>query len=193
MPLCLALIHFPVINKHDRLVCSSITNFDIHDIARSCRTFGVDRYFVVTPSEPSQWLARRIIHHWQEGWGADYNPNRRDALDLIEVAGDLAEVVERCNTLWGKAPVLVGTSAKPRQRSLSVADLRVMLENPDEVVCLVFGTAWGLHHTLVSEMDFFLEPIRGLGDYCHLSVRAAVSIYLDRLRGRFAADAQWGR
>jgi hypothetical protein len=185
MPLCLALIHCPVVNKHGLVVTSSITNFDIHDIARSCRTYGVDRYFMVTPSEPQQWLARRIIRHWLDGWGAEYNPGRREALETIEVVSDLGEVVERCEGLWGGPPRLVGTSARPRQRTLSMQELRSMVENPQEGVCLVFGTAWGLHESLMADLDFLLEPIEGVGEYNHLSVRAAVAIILDRLRGRF--------
>lgn len=184
MALCVALIHCPVVNKHGKTVCSSLTNFDIHDIARSCRTFGVDRYFFINPSESNQWLARRIIRHWDEGWGSRYNPNRRDALSLIEVQADLGETVDRCVELWGRPPKLVGTSAKRSRTTLATSDLRKMLENPQEVICLVFGTGWGLHPTLMADLDFFLEPITGVGDYNHLSVRAAVAIVLDRLRGR---------
>jgi hypothetical protein len=183
MPLCVALVHSPVVNKHGKVVTSSITNFDIHDIARSCRTFGVDRYFIVTPSEPQQWLARRIVRHWGEGWGATYNPRRKDALSLIEVVSDLPEAVSRAEALLGQRPWLVGTSARPRPESLSTQDLRTRLETGDEAFCLVFGTGWGIHGDLMDSLDFSLEPIRGVGDYNHLSVRAAVAIILDRLRG----------
>ncbi len=186
MPLCVALVHHPVTNKHGATVTASITNFDIHDIARSCCTFGADRYFLVTPSEPQQWLARRIVNHWREGWGADYNPNRREALDLIEVVPDLDAVLARVREQWGGTPRLVGTSARGSRETLSMQGLRAMLENPDEAVCLLFGTGWGLHSTLMERVDFLLEPIEGVGDYNHLSVRAAVAIVLDRLHGRGA-------
>ena len=184
MPLCLALIHYPVINKHGKTVTTSITNFDIHDIARSCRTFGVDRYFLVTPSEPQQWLARRIVSHWQDGWGSTYNPNRRDALDLIEVVPDIGQMIDRCQALWGRDPVFIGTTAKPSRKTLKMDELAERVQEADAVHCLVFGTGWGLHPEFLEEMDFLLEPISGTGDYRHLSVRAAVAIYLDRLRGR---------
>jgi hypothetical protein len=183
MPLCLALIHSPVVNKRGKTITSSLTNFDIHDIARSCRTFGIERYFFVTPSEPQQWLARRIVHHWREGWGAEYNPNRREALELIEVLPDLAGVIAQCEDLWGRRPTLVGTSARPQTPSRPFAEVRQRLSDPEELICLIFGTAWGLHPCLMEQLDFFLEPIEGVGDYQHLSVRAAVAIVLDRLRG----------
>lgn len=183
MPLCVALVHYPVMNKRGKVVTASLTNFDIHDIARSCRTFGVERHFIVTPSAPQQWLARRIVGHWREGWGRGYNPNRCEALSIVEVVADLVEVVERCEALWGRGPLLVGTSARARGRLLSVEALRRRLEDPGEVVCLVFGTGWGLHPSLLEDLDFLLEPLRGVGEYNHLSVRAAVAIYLDRLCG----------
>ncbi|MCX7020253.1 MAG: RNA methyltransferase, partial [Candidatus Sumerlaeota bacterium] len=75
-PVFAVLVHYPIMDKHDRIVSTSITNLDIHDIARAARTFGVRRYYLVTPIEAQQWLARKIISHWEEGWGADYNPNR---------------------------------------------------------------------------------------------------------------------
>jgi hypothetical protein len=38
--------------------------------------------------------------------------------------------------------------------------------------------------SLLDRADIVLNAILGPGDYNHLSVRAAVSIILDRLRGR---------
>jgi hypothetical protein len=36
--LYLALLHYPVYDKDHKIVTTSITNMDIHDIARSART-----------------------------------------------------------------------------------------------------------------------------------------------------------
>ena len=36
---------------------------------------------------------------------------------------------------------------------------------------------------LLEEVDAFLPPLAGLGEYNHLSVRSAASIILDRLFG----------
>jgi hypothetical protein len=49
---------------------------------------------------------------------------------------------------------------------------------------LVFGTAWGLAESFISEADYVLEPIAGVSSYNHLSVRSAAAIILDRLVGR---------
>jgi hypothetical protein len=47
---------------------------------------------------------------------------------------------------------------------------------------LIFGTGWGLTREVLDRCDDLLEPVRGTGDYNHLSVRSAASIILDRLR-----------
>ena len=46
----------------------------------------------------------------------------------------------------------------------------------------MFGTGWGLAPEVIDRCDDLLEPILGVGDYNHLSVRSAAAIILDRLR-----------
>ena len=48
--LYVALIHAPVYNKKMEIIATSITNLDLHDIARSSATFGVHSYYVVHPA-----------------------------------------------------------------------------------------------------------------------------------------------
>lgn len=64
-----ALIHHPVYDKHRQVVTTAVTNLDLHDIARASKTFGLCRYFVVTPVQEQQSLAGRIRNHWLGGWG----------------------------------------------------------------------------------------------------------------------------
>lgn len=181
--LAIALVHFPTVNKEGRTVATSVTNFDIHDIARASRTYGVDRYYIVTPIELQQQFTQRIIMHWVEGPGAEYNPSRHDALMGVEVASDLSDVGDRIERDFGRQPLWVATSAKPYPRQLSIATLRDRLA-AGEAVCLIFGTGYGLHPELIELADTTLEPISGPTPFRHLSVRSAVSIYLDRLLGR---------
>ena len=47
--LSVALVHHPVYDKHHKVVATALTNLDLHDIARSSRTFGVERFFIVHP------------------------------------------------------------------------------------------------------------------------------------------------
>jgi hypothetical protein len=57
-----------------------------------------------------------------------------------------------------------------------------MLDTPGRPLLLILGTGWGLTEEVLNKADVVLEPIRGVGDYNHLSVRAAAAIMLDRLR-----------
>ncbi|NNL76133.1 MAG: RNA methyltransferase, partial [Desulfobacterales bacterium] len=43
--------------------------------------------------------------------------------------------------------------------------------------------AWGLTESFITKADYVLEPIAGVADYNHLSVRSAAAIILDRLLG----------
>ena len=49
---------------------------------------------------------------------------------------------------------------------------------------IMLGTGFGLAPAMRERADLALEAVLGPGDYNHLSVRAAASIILDRLRGR---------
>jgi hypothetical protein len=46
---------------------------------------------------------------------------------------------------------------------------------------LLFGTAYGLHESVLRAADVVIEPIAGVDAYNHLSVRAAAAIVLSRL------------
>jgi len=111
----LALLHYPVYDKDHKIVTTSITNMDIHDIARSARTYGVKRYFVVTPTRTLRLLAEKILAHWEHGYGSTYNETRKDALSLVALADDLDSTInaihaetERPHAWWRPqhAPVL---------------------------------------------------------------------------------------
>lgn len=45
----LSLVHYPVYNRNKDIVCTSVTNFDIHDISRSCGTYEIKGYRLVVP------------------------------------------------------------------------------------------------------------------------------------------------
>lgn len=183
MSLFIALLHYPMVNKQGAAVATSVTNFDIHDIARAAKTYGVGRYFVVTPIPMQQDFVRRIMRYWLEGFGAEYNPSREEAMGGVEVAPDLVAVGEAIARGGGGEPLWVMTSARAGAGLMTVAELRQRIHAGNENICLVFGTGHGLHPEIMETADAVLEPIYGPTDYNHLSVRAAVAIYLDRLLG----------
>ena len=179
----LALLHYPVYDKDHKIVTTSITNMDIHDIARSARTYGVQRYFVVTPTRTLKLLAEKILDHWEHGYGSTYNETRKDALSLVALAEDLDSTIQAIQTETGETPRLVATSARVGDRRASFAEIRHQIETPGSPLLMILGTGWGLTDEILNRADYILEPIQGVGDYNHLSVRAAAAILLDRLLG----------
>lgn len=127
-------------------------------------------------------MVEEIIAHWQEGHGSTSNPARKEAFSLVRLAKSLEEVTA---TLWMKesySPVVVTTSAKSQEKCISFTDARRRIET-GEPTLLVFGTAHGLAPEITDIADYTLPAITGRTGYNHLSVRAAVAIICDRLRG----------
>jgi hypothetical protein len=180
----IALLHNPVYDKNRRVVTTAVTNLDLHDIARAARTFGLCRYYVVTPIPLQHALAERIRLHWLEGWGAGYNASRKEAMELMRVVSSLDDAVADMTDIFGVRPLLAVTGAKERANSVGTSGLLERLNTQDNPLLMMFGTGWGLTEDIFDRADLVLEPIIGNSDYNHLSVRSAVSIYLDRLFGR---------
>jgi len=72
--LYIGLVHYPIYGKRREVMATAVTSFDIHDIARCARTFGVGGFFMITPLESQIHLVERVVRHWVEGAGSDYNP-----------------------------------------------------------------------------------------------------------------------
>jgi hypothetical protein len=177
-----ALLHYPVLNKNGETIASAVTNLDVHDIARASKTFGVRGYYVITPLDDQRALVDQIVDHWLNGFGAEYNPKRGEALSLVRVRSSYAEAVEDIRKETGQHPVTVATSARENSRSIRYSDLREKLSGGKPHL-LVLGTAWGMAETFLEEADHILAPVRGASDYNHLSVRSAAAVILDRLLG----------
>ncbi len=180
-PISIALIHYPVHNKRGEIVTSSITNIDLHDIARSARTFGVERYYVVHPVKTLRRLCDRISEHWSSGYGLTYNPNRSEALATISIVPDFDDVLLDIEKRHGRLPRIISTSAKPGEKMQSYETIRAVLRSSTEPHLILFGTGWGMADQILDRADYRLEPINGPTDYNHLSVRAAAAIIFDRL------------
>jgi tRNA (guanine37-N1)-methyltransferase len=182
-PVFIALLHHPVYDKNGQIVTTAVTNMDIHDIARSARTYGVRGFFVVTPVKALQRLSRKIIEHWETGYGSEYNATRKEALALARVCDTLDDAIIAVEQECGAKPALVATSARSADKRASFEAIRDMLKKETRPVLILFGTGWGLAEAILLQSDFVLEAVAGRGDYNHLSVRSAAAIILDRLLG----------
>ncbi len=190
----LALVHHPVLDRHGKVGTTALTNVDLHDIARSSRTFGVARVFVVTPIRLQQRMVDEVVGHWVHGGGALHHPRRAEAMERVSWAPSLQAVKAAIADDRGCAPHVAVTSAAMQHADLSFEDLRRRLGGEDggldRPVLLLFGTGWGLAPEVLAEADWKLPAIErdpsfqgNDGAWNHLSVRAAVAIVLDRLLG----------
>lgn len=163
---------------------TSVANMDIHDIARAARTYGVKRFYIVNPLPAQRELAGQILNHWQSGYGAQFNPSRREAFDITAARETLDEVTGEIAGESGRAVTMVATGAHLQGRRISHKDLRDHLMGDAGPWLLIFGTGSGLADEVLKRADYLLEPIKGPGEYNHLSVRSAVAVTLDRLLGK---------
>jgi hypothetical protein len=181
--LFVTLIHYPVIDRNGRVVISAITSLDLHDIARSARTYGVRGFYVVHPIAEQRRFALSVIDHWRLDYGRLYDSRRREALDLIEIVTTLDDALDAAELLAHVRPQLVYTSARA-ENGISYAELRRQREDiSTPPLMLMLGTGFGLAPPVLERADLVLAPINGTGPYNHLSVRAAASVILDRLCG----------
>jgi hypothetical protein len=182
--LYVGLLHFPMRNREGEIVATSTTSMDIHDIARSARTYGAARYFIVTPLPTQQAIAWRIRGFWTEGEAASEKSRRGEAMEYVAVAEDLDETLQWIQEAEGVSPLLVATSAREAgQELISYLELRRRLRTNPRPVYILFGTGWGMADELIEACDVILPPIMAEADFNHLSVRAAAAIVLDRVAG----------
>ena len=177
-----ALVHYPVSNRHGETIGSAVTNLDLHDIARAGKTYGVGTYWVITPFKEQQELAGQIVGHWTHGYGGSVNPDRSDALALVTICASYAEALAGATAKFGESPLVLATCAKEQVATLGYAEIRTRIKQGTPVL-LLFGTAWGLTPELLEAADGVLPPLCGPTGFNHLSVRSAASIILDRLLG----------
>jgi len=181
------LLHHPVTNRKGELITTSITNMDLHDISRSCRTYEIDHYFLVSPIQEQHELVNKIIGHWKRGIQSEWHPDRVEAFTRVDLVHSFDDVKNTLKTLYPDRAIEVAMpDARVLPNQLSYAQIREKWaqEALPGVKIIVFGTGWGVAPEFFSGVQTFLAPIYGpLGQegYNHLSVRAAAAIVLDRL------------
>ena len=182
--LAIALVHHPVLDAQGETVTTAITNLDVHDLARSARTYGCSDYFIVHPIAAQRELVERICLHWSEGSSGKRIPDRKVALALVRVVPSLEEMIAR---MGGRDAVEIWVTAarSVNEAPMDAKTARAKLEGEGKAVVILFGTGWGLAKSVIDSADGALASIKAAEatGYNHLSVRAACAITLDRLRG----------
>ena len=181
--MAMGLLHSPILDRKKEIVATNITNFDIHDIARASTVYGVEKYYLIHPMQEQLMFVDRVLDHWRVGDGGKFNPSRRVALENVATATSF----EAALSDWGVDCLKIATHARPVEgtRHWTIPELRAEMREAKKPVFLLFGTGSGMTDEYMRNMDGVLESIRGAPprDFRHLSVRSAVSIYLDRLMG----------
>jgi hypothetical protein len=183
------LLHFPISGRKGDVICTSVTNLDIHDIARSCRTYEIDHYYIVTPLIEQKAIVDQLLEYWHQPTNQQWHPDRFEALSRVQVVADFEAVKTDLNTRYSGAVLEVAMpDARPMPNQLSYHEIREKWshEAAQGVKIVVFGTGWGVAPEFYPEVHTYLAPIYGplaKNGYNHLSVRSAVAIILDRLFG----------
>ena len=177
-------VHYPVLDKHGEKSSTAITGMDLHDIARACRTYGIKKYLLVTPLAQQREMAKRIAGHWTSGWGAEYNPDRKEAFSTLKIFASVQKALGWLSEREKKEPFKIATTAKRHAGAQHWLTLKREILRRDHSPVFLFGTGWGLHDEVMEMADVVMTPITGGSDgWNHLSVRSAVSITLDRFFG----------
>jgi len=181
----LALVHHPVVDRAGTVITTALTNFDIHDLARSSMTYGLAALHLITPVTSQRDKAEHIARLWM---GDDQGEHRARALELVRTADAIDTVIASLTAEHGRAPTVVATSAKassfpdlPRRHPLELVAEAALDPAP---MLILLGSGWGLADALIPSVSRVLTPIEGASDWNHLSVRSAGAVLLDRLFGR---------
>ncbi len=188
------LAHYPVYDRTGAVVTTSLTNLDLHDIARSAATYGLAGYYVVTPIEVQRTKAVRIVSSWPDRTAREeadevHEDHRAQALGLVRAVASIEDALREVSAEHrGARPLAVITSAEPaRFPNRDPADFDAVralaLRSFSRPLVLFFGTGWGLSEEVEKLADQLLTPLHGRTEFNHLSVRTAVGVILDRLFG----------
>ncbi len=171
-------------DREGKIIVTSFTTMDLHDIARPARAYEVNKFYIVQPIDAQQLVIKRQIDYWLSPEGREANPTRYEIVQLVDLKYTLDEVIEDISEKRGRRPVIVGTDARTYPNTIGYKELSQKIHQREEDYLIVFGTGYGLPPDMMRTFDLILEPVYGSGDWNHLSVRNAVAIILDRLLSR---------
>ena len=184
------LLHYPVTNRQGEPITTAVTNLDIHDIARTARTYEIDHYYLVNPLVEQIEVVKRILEYWETPRTREWHPDRFEALSRVQILEDFAAVKADLSSRYpGLKQEVAMPDARPLPDQLSYSDIRSKWESEESasVKIIVFGTGGGVSEAFFPEVHTYLAPVYGpleSSGYNHLSVRAAAAVILDRLYGK---------
>ncbi|WP_100264795.1 RNA methyltransferase [Mariprofundus ferrinatatus] len=173
--IAVALVHHPVLTRSGETGTTAITSIDVHDFARSCAFYDIAPVYLVHPADGMHALIHDMTDYYLNGAGGERNPARREVLQAVRCVKSLADIEG-----LGEYKLWYTSATPPEGAIVDPADIPKMGGKH----LIVFGTGWGLDAEKMPDANGWLSPIEGIGKVRHLSVRAALAIYLDRLGKR---------
>ena len=177
----IALVHYPAYNSRLEVVSTAFKSIDAHDISRDATTYGVKKFYLINPVEEQRRLAGRLVDHWIEGEGRNFNETKSKAFGIIRIMSTIEETIEQIEEIEGERPKIVVTDARFSDDMTGYRALREKIFKDTEPFLILFGTGWGLTLETIKAADYVLKPVSGYSEFNHLSVRSAAAIVLDRL------------
>jgi tRNA (guanine37-N1)-methyltransferase len=182
-PHYVVLMHDEIKLPGDLIGTTSITSLDIHDIARSARTYGLQGYYLVTPLEDQARIAHKLLSFWNDDEGIAYNPHRHEALKSVSLKASFDEVVAAIKETHQCEPVIIGTTARAVQEKIVYYNEQSRVWADKRPVVFVLGTGRGLSEEFLARCTYIMAPLGGFSSFNHLSVRSAAAIMFDRWLG----------
>jgi hypothetical protein len=117
------LLHYPVTNRAGKPVTTAVTNLDIHDISRTCRTYEIDHYYLVNPLAEQGKIVNEILNYWRADRAKEWHPDRFEALSRTQLVPYFADVLAELKTLHPGLPIEVAMpDARPLPNQESYAE-----------------------------------------------------------------------
>ncbi len=174
--IAVALVHHPVLTRSGETGTTAITSIDVHDFARSCAFYDISPVYLVHPADGMHALISDMTSYYLDGAGGERNPQRREVLKSIRCVKSIEGIPNLDEyKLW-----YTSATSPEGARVVDPGDISSMGGKH----LIVLGTGWGLAAKDMPPANGWLSPIEGIGKVRHLSVRAALAIYLDRLGKR---------
>lgn len=173
-----------IVGDGNKVGHTSVASIDIHDIARSCKTYGIKNFFIVTQLEDQFQIVNTFFNFWHSPKGKNYNLSRYNAIESVILTKSFESVIEQIKQKENSNPIVITTSAKTHGNGTKIDFFsQGLVWKENRPVLIVFGTGQGLSNEIMDQSNFILAPVRGLTSYNHLSVRSAAAIILDRWMG----------
>lgn len=179
------LLHNDIMLPSGHIGNSSVTSIDIHDLARSCATYGLKKYYIVTRLEAQQRIVNNFLSFWHDDEAIKLNESRAFALANTILFPEISDVIKDIEEKEGLTPITIVTSSRRYIEHMNMINFsdQGMIWQKNRPVLFIFGTSHGISPALMNMFHYKLVPIEGLCEFNFLSVRAAVAIVLDRWLG----------